>query len=156
MLFSIGPWLLSLLVFFPIMGVGIFGIDVDAGPLPAMGNLIVHLVYGAVLGTIFAVEESEWIPGTAGSNASSASAERDAVISILAGGVVGFVGGWLVAPTVDDLASDPVVALAGAFSGAAMGALIGSLITMQDDSTTVSPAAPVANPNSADLDAEHS
>src|SRR5262245_37643628 len=57
MLFSLIPWALSLLVFFPIVGAGFLGMDLDAGPFPAIGNLVLHLIYGATLGTICAIPE---------------------------------------------------------------------------------------------------
>ena len=57
MLFSLIPWLVSLVVFFPLVGAGFFGLDLGAGPLPAIGNLILHLVYGAVLGAIYAIPD---------------------------------------------------------------------------------------------------
>lgn len=138
--FALALWVLSLIVFFPIMGVGPFGMGVDAGPLPAFGNLIAHLVYGAVLGTIYAIEEGEGNEDTASERASSASAERGAAIGVLAGGIVGFIGGWIIAPGLSDLAGQPVIALAGALSGAAMGTMIGSLVSMRD----AAPAPPVS------------
>lgn len=137
-MFSLVPWLLSLVVFFPIMGVGLFGMDLDAGPLPVFGNLIVHLVYGAVLGTMFAIEEGEGNVDTASERATSASAERGAAIGVLAGGIAGFIGGWFVAPSLSDLAGQPVIAMAGALSGAAIGTMIGSLVSMRDDSESAS------------------
>src|SRR6266567_569804 len=51
--FSLVPWLLSLVVFLPILGGGVFGLAVGAGPLPVIGNLLLHLVYGATLGTLY-------------------------------------------------------------------------------------------------------
>ena len=48
--FALVPWLLSLIVFLPLMGGGLFGMDLGAGPLPIVGNLVLHLVYGAGLG----------------------------------------------------------------------------------------------------------
>lgn len=136
-LFALIPWLLSLVVFFPIAGAGMFGMDIGAGPLPGIGNLIVHLVYGAVLGTIFAIEEGEGNVDNASQSATSASAERGAAIGVLAGGVVGCIGGWFIAPSLDGLAGQPVIALVGAMSGAAMGTLVGSLVSMRDDSATI-------------------
>ncbi len=32
---------------------GFFGLGIGAGPLPIIGNLILHLVYGATLGTLY-------------------------------------------------------------------------------------------------------
>jgi hypothetical protein len=47
------PGILSLVVFLPLVGGGLFGDAIGAGPLPAIGNLILHLAYGATLGAIY-------------------------------------------------------------------------------------------------------
>jgi uncharacterized protein DUF6789 len=57
LVFSIAPWLLSLVVFFPLVGAGFFGASLHAGPLPALGNLILHLLYGATLGAVYCLPE---------------------------------------------------------------------------------------------------
>ncbi|RIK36140.1 MAG: hypothetical protein DCC58_19630 [Chloroflexi bacterium] len=57
LLFAVAPWLLSLLVFFPAIGAGVLGVDLGAGPLPALGNLVLHAVYGLALGAMFAIPE---------------------------------------------------------------------------------------------------
>jgi hypothetical protein len=51
--FAVVPWILSLVVFLPLVGGGFFGDAIGAGPLPAIGNLILHLAYGATLGAIY-------------------------------------------------------------------------------------------------------
>src|SRR4029453_3635284 len=51
--FSLIPWILSLAVFLPLVGGGLFGDAIGAGPLPAIGNLILHLGYGVTLGLIY-------------------------------------------------------------------------------------------------------
>jgi hypothetical protein len=51
--FALVPWILSLVVFLPLVGGGLFGDAIGAGPLPAIGNLILHLAYGATLGAIY-------------------------------------------------------------------------------------------------------
>lgn len=137
-LFSLAPWLLSILVLFPVMGAGFLARNVDAGPLAVLGDLAVHLVYGAVLGTMFAIEEGEGNEDNASERATSASAERGAAFGIAIGGVLGFIGGWFIAPSLEGLASQPVIGIAGALSGAAVGTLIGSLVSMVDDSEPVS------------------
>jgi lipoprotein signal peptidase len=48
---------LSLVVFFPIVGAGFFGASLHAGPLPALGNLVLHLLYGATLGAVYCLPE---------------------------------------------------------------------------------------------------
>ncbi|MDQ3411754.1 MAG: hypothetical protein M3509_06505, partial [Chloroflexota bacterium] len=45
MLFALVPWVLSILLFFPLIGGGVLGLGLMAGPLPILGNLILHLVY---------------------------------------------------------------------------------------------------------------
>src|SRR5919107_1875776 len=43
MQFALIPWLLSLIIFLPLMGGGLLGMNVGAGPLPILGNLVLHL-----------------------------------------------------------------------------------------------------------------
>ncbi|HZT07994.1 MAG TPA: DUF6789 family protein [Chloroflexota bacterium] len=51
--FSLLPWALSLLVFLPVVGGGVAGAALGAGPLPALGNLVLHLAYGITLGALY-------------------------------------------------------------------------------------------------------
>jgi hypothetical protein len=51
--FAVVPWLFSLVVFMPVVGGGFLGLSLGAGPLPIIGNAILHLVYGAVLGFVY-------------------------------------------------------------------------------------------------------
>lgn len=133
MVFSLIPWALSILVFFPIAGVGFFGSEIKAGILPVLGNLILHLVYGAILGTLYGTQVGENVAGEGLPLHVSSQDELAAAIGIIAGGVVGFIGGWVVGPSMSDLASRPVVAFGGALSGAAMGMLLGALLGMKID-----------------------
>src|SRR5262249_13946515 len=55
MTFALLPWALSILLFLPVAGGGFLGFGLGAGPLPIVGNLILHLVYGAVLGGFHAL-----------------------------------------------------------------------------------------------------
>ncbi len=48
-LYGIAPWLLAMLAVMPMMGMPVFG----GGAAPAIGSLITHMVYGAVLGAIY-------------------------------------------------------------------------------------------------------
>jgi len=135
-LFSLIPWFLSIVVFFPIAGIGIFGTGIDAGILPVLGNLILHLVFGIVLGTLYAMEAGEGPDRSRHDVEANRNSERTAALGMLAGAVLGFIGGWLVAPGLEDLANQPVIAFAGALSGAAIGMLIGSLVGMKVDDET--------------------
>ena len=47
------PALVSLVVVLPLLGGGLFGLGLGAGPLPIIGNVILHAVYGAMLGIVF-------------------------------------------------------------------------------------------------------
>jgi hypothetical protein len=132
-LFSLVPWLLSIVIFFPIAGIGIFGYQIDAGILPVLGNLVLHLVYGVVLGTLYALEIGSGIGPSEQEFQANTNSERAAAFGIIVGGVLGFIGGWLLGPSMDDLASQPVIGFAGALSGAAIGMLIGSFLGLHID-----------------------
>ena len=128
--FSIVPFVLTVTVFFPLAGVGLFARDVHAGPLPVAGALLLHLVYGVLLGTFYGIDVASGLGDAHGEREAAASAERGAAYGIGIGSLVGFVAGWLIAPQMEQLASRPVLAIAGALSGAAMGILLGSLLGM--------------------------
>lgn len=131
-IFSLLPWILSLVIFFPLTGVGFFGSGLGAGPLPTIGNLILHLVYGAVLGAMFAVEQYSGIEDTADERRNAERAERGAVLGIAGGGVIGLIVGILIGPSLDALANRPAIAIAGALAGAAIGILVGSFAAMTE------------------------
>lgn len=133
MLFSLIPFAISVTVIFPLMDAGFLGSDLGAGPLPFIGNLIAHLIYGGVLGFIFAIEEERGIPNSASDRRANATAEMGAAVGVIGGGILGAIGGWLVAPTLDNLADRPVITLAGVLVGAAAGASAGSILAMQGD-----------------------
>lgn len=131
--FSLIPWILSIVVFLPLAGAGFLGMDLDAGPLPVIGNLIIHLVYGLVLGSLYAIDVESGLEGTRSDRYAAMTAERGAAVGLALGGIVGAVGGWLVAGQLDRLAGTPVIALAGALTGAAIGTMLGSLIGMSEE-----------------------
>jgi hypothetical protein len=130
MIFSLVPWLLSLVIFLPLMGGGLLGMNIGAGPLPILGNLILHLVYGAVLGASYAEAVEDWLDDTDVDRGNAASAERGAAVGLVAGLVPGLVVGWLVAPAFDDLVGRPATAIGVAFIGAVIGLAIGSFAGM--------------------------
>jgi len=126
MIYSLGPWLLSIIVFFPIMGAGIFGKDLGAGPLPILGNLILHLVYGAVLGSLYAVDLESWLDGSDADLQYNRAAESWAAIGMVVGTPIGLALAWIAGPSLDEVARLPIIALVGAILGAALGLMIGS------------------------------
>jgi hypothetical protein len=131
MIFSLLPWALSIVAFLPIMGGGFLGLDIDAGPLPIVGNLILHLIYGAVLGWMYTIDFEDWLDGTDAERAHAEAAERGAI----AGGVIGLVLGGLIglaaAPKLEDIAGTGTIALVSALVGAGFCALLGSFYGME-------------------------
>lgn len=132
MLFSLIPFLLSITVFFPVMDGGFLGVDIDAGPLPILGNLVVHLVYGAVLGWMYGIPLESGIDDSPLDRAANEGAERGAALGVPLGAAAGAVIGFAISPTLDDLANTLVVVITGAASGGAVGLLVGSLMGMGD------------------------
>jgi hypothetical protein len=126
MVFSLVPWLLSIVVFFPIMDAGFLGRDLGAGPLPVIGNLILHLVYGSVLGSLYAVDLESWLDDSEEDLQTNRVVENGAAIGLLVGAPIGLVLAWIVSPTVDEMVGLPIVALLGTILGAALGLLVGS------------------------------
>lgn len=129
LIFAIIPWIFSLLVFFPIAGVGIFGLGLSAGPLPIVGNLILHAIYGLTLGGIM---ETEGILADDGERIDTeephrlARMERGMAIAIIPGLIIGgLIGGFGAASIAPGMSSAAVTAT-GAIIGCATGVLLGS------------------------------
>jgi hypothetical protein len=139
--FALVPWLLSLVIFLPLMGGGLLGMNVGAGILPILGNLILHLVYGATLGLTYAEAAEDWLDDTDVDRLNAARSERGAAIGVVAGLVPGFILGWLVAPSLEGLVSRPASAIGLAFIGAALGLGVGSFVGMSRGPETKPPAA---------------
>jgi len=131
--FSLVPWVLSIVAFLPIMDGGFLGSNIEAGPLPVIGNLILHLVYGATLGSVFAIAMETGLDDTAEDRAAALSAERGAAIGIGAGLVIGGLLGWLLGPDRAGLDGTAQVIVAGGLSGSAIGLLLGSLVGLDGD-----------------------
>jgi hypothetical protein len=135
-LFALIPWVFSLIVFMPLVGGGLLGLSLGAGPLPVLGNLILHAVYGAVLGAIYGAVDSMEERSAPPDSVDALSASRSqvgAARGILIGLAVGIVLGLLSAlvPQISGshaLGMNPLsLGLALALMGAAFGALVGSL-----------------------------
>jgi hypothetical protein len=128
--FSLILWILSLIIFLPLMGGGFLGMSTGAGLLPIVGNLILHLVYGAVLGASYAEATEDWLDDTEADHLNAAAAERGAAGGILVGVVAGLIAGWIVAPAFSELADRSLVAVGVAFIGGAVGLAVGSFAGM--------------------------
>jgi hypothetical protein len=135
-LFALIPWLFSLVIFLPLVGGGLLGLSLGAGPLPVLGNLILHAVYGAALGAIYGAVDSMEERSVTPDREDVLSASRSqvgAARGILVGLAVGIALGLLSAlvPQLNGshaLGMNPLaLGLAMALIGAAFGALVGSL-----------------------------
>ncbi|HET7036841.1 MAG TPA: hypothetical protein VFI42_14245 [Thermomicrobiaceae bacterium] len=129
LLFALLPWLISILVVLPIANGGFLGFGFHAGPLPLLGNLILHLAYGGTLGEIYASEEvltEDGQPASAAEARELDRSERLIALSLVPGAIVGFVlglvGSGVFAPGVDPW----LVGVFGAIIGSVFGVLIGS------------------------------
>jgi hypothetical protein len=52
-LFALLPLVLCLTIVLPLLGAGLAGFGLEAGPVPLLGETIRHLAYGLVLGTLY-------------------------------------------------------------------------------------------------------
>jgi hypothetical protein len=92
--------------------------------------LILHLVYGAVLGGIYDLTLEHGLEASEVERRNAARAERGAAIGVIAGLVVGLLGGWLLSPQLAGDLGQGAVLLAGALIGAAGGLAAGSFVGM--------------------------
>src|SRR5438876_8018213 len=93
LLFAPAPGILSLVVLLPVLGGGLFGQELGAGPLPIVGNLVVHLVYGVTLGALYPLESEHVLVDRAEDQVPDDAravfrVERSTAIGIVAGLVV--------------------------------------------------------------------
>ncbi len=139
MLFGLLPYAASLLALLPAAGVGLLGFALSAGPLPAIGNLVLHLAYGGVLGQLYDASADE--PATAADVTYDEPMEAPAVEHSEAWGAAGIIGGVLVGavmgfglaillpPTLPGEAFGGwslALAAGGVLAGGGVGAIVGS------------------------------
>ncbi len=139
MLFSLIPFVFSLLILLPAAVVNMLDWALSAGPLVPVGNLILHLIYGYTLGQLY--DASADAPALSEDLAYDEPLERAAVehsedfgaAGILAGGVIGAAVGIMLAvilpptlPSVDFGGWSVALAVGGILAGGAVGAIVGS------------------------------
>ena len=157
--FSLIPFLLSVIVFLPAVGVGVFGVDLHAGPLPVIGNFVLHAVYGITLGVVYAQSvrgdgdldhpDSDSADVDSQTRVVLRSSSRRGAIGILVGIVVGAIIGTILgvnvySPTIPDAGQSLItgageLSLAGAVLGASLGALAGSVTGLDNFDTENEP-----------------
>lgn len=144
-LFALLPWALSLLVFLPLIGAGFLGLSIGAGPLPIIGNLIVHLTYGVTLGALYALETEERAAaaqtGDSETLLTNISAERGMALGLVVCGIAGALLS-VIGAAIAGGSSTAVwtAALAGGAFGAAAGALVGSFLGLSHQATSEVPS----------------
>jgi hypothetical protein len=145
LVFAFIPWALSLVVFLPIVGGGFFGMAIGAGPLPAIGNLILHLAYGTALGAIYGplgdIPADNFARGAPHDELAvmehyEETAARGIVIGALVGAVAGVAGAVLLGPDarqaglgVSSLVLVPIVMAVGSILGGLWGSISGLAAT---------------------------
>lgn len=99
--FGLALWLLSAVVFFPVVGAGFFGMGLGAGILPVAGSLVLHMAYGLTLGTVYSPALARMGVNVGAQHAIDAeghaldfapgapNAEKSAALGILGGSAVG-------------------------------------------------------------------
>jgi hypothetical protein len=128
-IFSLIPWLLSLIIFLPAIGGGFLGLSLRAGPLPILGNLILHLIYGVTLGEVYAVDRWQTESGQPADDVERRALDRSQRASalgiafgLICGGLIGQAAASTIAPGQDPL----LVAVVAAIIGSGIGFMLGS------------------------------
>ena len=138
-LFALGPWVLSLVIFLPLVGAGFLGLAIGAGPLPIIGNLILHLVYGATMGEMYALELAEGVEldsrPARPTTLANLAAERGLALGMVVAGILGAIVGVAIAVLLGGSVPVSLGALAGLAFGASAGALVGSFIGLSSESS---------------------
>lgn len=133
-LFALVPWLVSVSLFLPLWGGGMFGSALGAGPLPILGNLALHLVYGVVLGAVYALAPASGPADSAADRTLAAAAQRATALGLTGGIAVGVSLALTVSPALVSGGRDANT-LACALLGGALGAACGSVFGLGADPT---------------------
>jgi hypothetical protein len=135
--FAMFPALVSLVVVLPALGGGVFGAALGAGPLPTIGNVLLHVVYGAVLGLVYGplgdFDASTLHAPAAGQDPALTAWNEGTTAGLTVGGLIlGALVGLLLATLVGE--AGPEVRLLGGSTmalvlwGALLGAVLGLVV----------------------------
>lgn len=136
-IFAMLPAIVSLVVVLPLLGGGLFGLALGAGPLPIVGNLLLHAVYGAILGVVYGpfgdLDASTLErPSMRDGERSEASYEPVTALALIGGlilgGVIGLIASFTTAGSGASTLGEASVSLVlwGALLGAVAGLIVGS------------------------------
>ncbi|MBV9172069.1 MAG: hypothetical protein JOZ81_18505 [Chloroflexi bacterium] len=139
MRFALLPWIVSLVALLPAAAVNMLDWALSAGPLVPVGNLILHLIYGFVLGQLY--EPAAGLPATGEDLVYEEPLQQIAVqhsedfgaAGIVLGGVIGAAVGIGLAivlpptlPNVDFGGWSIALAVGGILAGGSVGGIVGS------------------------------
>jgi hypothetical protein len=148
MRFALLPWLVSLFALLPLAAVNMLEFALSAGPLPPLGNLILHLIYGFTLGQLYDASADE--PALAQDVVYDEPLERVAIAhsedfgaaGIVVGGVIGAAIGVGMAvvlppivPSIDTQGWSIALAVGGILAGGAVGGVVGSFAGLPSGQT---------------------
>jgi hypothetical protein len=139
MRFALLPWLFSLLVLLPAAMVNMLDWALSAGPLVPLGNLVLHLIYGYALGTLYDSSADDVAVGADLTYAEPlgrvavAQSENLGAAGIVVGAIVGALVGIGLAivlppvlPNVDFGGWEAALGVGGILAGGAVGGIVGS------------------------------
>lgn len=136
--FGLAPWVLSITVFFPLIGAGFFGSEIGAGPLPVLGNLILHLIYGGALGKVYA-SHAVWKEAESDVTPENLQvldvAHRGMAIGLIPGAVLGLLAAVVFTSAFTAETDLLMAGVLGAVVGSAIGVWIGSLAGLSPNAT---------------------
>jgi hypothetical protein len=139
MRFALAPWLFSLFALLPLAAFNMLGLALSAGPLPPIGNLILHLIYGFTLGQLY--DASSDAPATGEDlvydepldRAAMEHSEDVGAAGILVGAIIGAAVGVGLAvvlpptlPNIDSEGWSIALAIGGILAGGSVGGIVGS------------------------------
>jgi hypothetical protein len=139
MRFALLPWIFSLLVLLPAAAFDMLGVALSAGPLPPVGNLVLHMIYGFTLGQLY--DASADAPALGADLVYDEPLEREAIAhsedfgaaGIVVGASIGAAFGVGMAivlpptlPNVDSEGWSIALAVGGILAGGAVGGIVGS------------------------------
>lgn len=146
MLFGLCTWVGTLVLLLPLLGAGLFGTGLGAGPLPIYTTLLAHLAYGITLGLAYPATEDIAFADEAVEHAAPAGWQRSAqgaAVGAILGAALGLAAGVLVPWQGAIVPADvmPIaLMLAAALAGGGIGELVGSLSALPTQTSSRPPA----------------
>ena len=138
LVFAVVPWLGGMLVVLPLLGAGVLGVSLSAGPVPALGALLASVLYGPALGGLYAREDvltESGEPEDAGERSALYRSETLMAAALIPGmvlgGVVSLLASSIVAPGQDMW----IAAIVGAAFGGALAVLLAPFVGMRTGKT---------------------